>query len=66
MRLAGIELNLLEMLEDETLENKNFNPDEWSLEDIAILRRVANFIEREQNERRENKSSSGNIQQKTH
>lgn len=66
MRLVGIELNLLEMLEDETLENKNFNPDEWSLEDIAILRRVANFIEREQNERRENKSSSGNIQQKTH
>ena len=62
MRYVGIEINLLEMLEGETIHNRNFDPREWSKVDIDILRRVANFVEREQNEQKESESSSKNLQ----
>ena len=66
MRYVGIELNLLEMLEDETVNNKNFLPDSWSLEDIAILRKVANFVEREQNDQGQSEQFVKDLQPKTH
>lgn len=66
MRLIGIEINLLEMLEDETVNNHNFLPDSWSLEDIAILRRIANFVEREQNDQGQSKQFVKDLQPKTH
>jgi len=66
MRFVSIELNLLEMLENETINNENFDPDSWSLEDIAILRRMANFVEREQNDRRQSKQIIKDLQPKTH
>ena len=62
MRCVGIELNLLEMLEGETIHNEKFDPREWSKADIDILRRVANFIEKEQNEQKESELSSRNLQ----
>lgn len=62
MRCVGIEINLLEMLEGETVYNEKFDPREWSKNDIDILRRVANFIEREQNEQKKGESSSKNLQ----
>ena len=62
MRCVGIELNLLEMLEGETVNNPKFDPDEWSQNDIDILRRVANFVEREQNDRKESELSAKNLQ----
>ena len=66
MRFVAIELNLLEMLENETVNNESFDPDSWSLEDIAILRRIANFVEREQNDRRQSKQIVENLRLKTH
>jgi len=66
MRHVAIEINILEMLEDQTTHNEKFDPDDWSLEDITILRRIANFIEEEQNEYKKSKLSSENIQHKTH
>ena len=66
MRFVAIELNLLEMLENETINNESFDPDSWSLEDIAILRRMANFVEREQNDRRQSKQIIKDLQPKTH
>jgi len=66
MRHVAIEINILEMLEDQTTHNEKFDPDDWSLEDVAILRRIANFIEREQNDKRQSEQSVENIQHKTH
>ena len=55
MRHVAIEINILEMLEDQTIRSDKFNPDDWSLEDILILRRIANFIEEGQNEYKKSK-----------
>lgn len=66
MRCVGIELNLLEMLEGETIQNKNFNLDEWSLEEIIVLRRIANFVEREKDDREQSKQFVKDLQPKTH
>ena len=66
MRHVAIEINILEMLEDQTMHNEKFDPDDWSLEDIVILRRIANFIEEGQNEYKKSKLSSENLQHKTH
>ena len=66
MRHVAIEINILEMLEDQTTHNENFDPDDWSLEDIAILRGIANFIEGEQNDKRQSNQSIKDLQSKTH
>jgi len=66
MRCVGIELNILEMLEGETINSKTFDPNEWSLEDIAILRRVANFVEREKNDKEQSGQFVKDLQPKTH
>ena len=66
MRCVGIELNLLEMLEDETINNPKFDPREWSKGDIDILRRVANFVEREQNDQGQSEQFVKDLQPKTH
>lgn len=66
MRLVGIELNILEMLEGETINNPKFDPDEWSFEEVAILRRVANFVERKQDEQRQSGQIITDLRPKTH
>ena len=66
MRCVGIELNLLEMLEGETIHNEKFDPREWSKTDIDILRRVANFVEREQNDQEQSGQFIKDLQSKTH
>ena len=66
MRCVGIELNLLEMLEGETINNEKFDPREWSKADIDILRRVANFVEREQNDQEQSGQFIKDLQSKTH
>jgi len=50
MRMIGIELNLLEMLQDWTTRSEEFDTEDWSHEDVLILREIADFIERKQNE----------------
>ena len=66
MRCVGIELNLLEMLEGETINNPKFDPSQWSKGDIDILRRVANFVEREQNDQGQSEQFVKDLQSKTH
>lgn len=52
MRMIGIELNLLEMLQDWTTRSEDFDPEDWIDEDVLILREIADFIERKRNEQR--------------
>ena len=46
MYLVGIEIDLLEMLEQETNRNFNFNPNRWSQGDIDRLKNVVTFLEK--------------------
>jgi len=61
MRHVAIEINILEILVDQTIRSDKFNPDDWSLEDILILRKIANFIEEGQNESKKSKLPSENL-----
>jgi len=66
MRMIGIEMNLLEMLQDWTTRSEEFDSEDWSHEDVLTLREIADFIERKQNESKKSKLSSENLQHKTH
>ena len=66
MRMIGIEMNLLEMLQDWTTRSEEFDSEDWSHEDVLTLREIADFIEEGQNEYKKSKLSSENLQHKTH
>lgn len=47
MPFLELQVNIIEEIEEMTIRNLNFKPEDWSLRDADILKLAANFIEQE-------------------